>query len=435
MNGSYQLQNFTKNREAEVIRLKAQVELFFEKEYDLYKNLGLTDGMEIIECGAGPGYLIKNILERLPGCKATALEIDPFLFSVLTDNSQSNGKRLFNPVNGSIYETKLPDNNFDFVITRLVVEHLQEPLKALFELNRILKPGGKLVIVSNDFAYHLITYPVIHELDEMYDAYCKSRFSEGGNPLIGRQLPVYFENSNFEKINFEIVTAHSKISGDETFLKAENVNISKSLVEAGFLTRDTLANLVEKWFEMLKDPYHVFYRQLFVVSGEKNRSGNLRSYSKNIEDKLKEASKIDNHPEGEHNIDLQRDKFQNLMNKYKQASFTKNAFSPDQKSPEINTTSVDSQSKPGNVSGYSIPDANKIETILLTVWKDILKNNSLTKDDNYFDVGGDSVLIPEIVARLSGEYNIKLRILDIFDNPSIGLLSDYICKNTSGHSI
>jgi len=430
MNGSYQLQNFTKNREAEVIRLKAQVELFFEKEFDLYRKLGLTNEMEIIECGSGPGYLIKNILERFPGCKATALEIDPFLFSVLKDNSQSNGKRLFNPINGSIYETKLQDNSFDFVITRLVIEHLEEPLKALYELNRILKPGGRLVIVSNDFAYHLLTYPVIQELDEMYDAYCRSRFSEGGNPLIGRQLPIYLENSNFEKINIEIVTAHSKISGDETFLKAENVNISKSLVESGFLHRDTLANLVEKWFEMLKDPYHVFYRQLFVVSGEKNRSGKFSPYSKEIEDNLKGKSKGENHSEEKHNIDLQRDKFQNLMNKYKHATLTKNTFSPDQKSTEINTTYVDSQNKPGNVSGYGTLDTNKIETILLTVWKDILKNNSLTKDDNYFDVGGDSVLIPEIVGRLSSEYNIKLRILDIFDNPSIRLLSDYICKNT-----
>ncbi len=43
MNGSYQLQNFTKNKEAEVNRLKAQVDLFFDKEFDLYKKAGLPD--------------------------------------------------------------------------------------------------------------------------------------------------------------------------------------------------------------------------------------------------------------------------------------------------------------------------------------------------------------------------------------------------------
>jgi ubiquinone/menaquinone biosynthesis C-methylase UbiE/acyl carrier protein len=429
MNGSYQLQNFTKNKEIEVTRLKAQVELFFEKEFDLYKRIGLKDGMDIIECGSGPGYLIKNILDRFPGCKATALEIDPFLFSVLTENSQSNGKKLFNPVNGSIYETKLPDNSFDFVLTRLVIEHLEEPLKAFYELNRIIKPGGKLVIVSNDFAYHLMTYPVIPELDEMYDAYCRSRFSEGGNPMIGRQLPVYLENSNFDKINFEIVTAHSKISGDETFLKAENVNISKSLVDAGFLNRNTLANLVEKWFEMLKDPFHVFYRQLMVVSGEKTIKESLKVYSGSLEDCLK--GKINKVIPDKllSKLDQQREKFKNLLNKYQQPSPVNGSHPGSRTSSVTGSNTAGTQDLFLKSPGSKVQDINKVESILLTVWKDILNNNSLTKDDNYFDIGGNSVLIPEIVARLSNEYSIKIRILDIFDNTSIRQLSDYICKN------
>jgi len=429
MNGSYQLKNFTKNKETEVARLKAQVELFFDKEFDLYKKIGLKDGMDIIECGSGPGYLIKNIIERLPSCHATALEIDPFLFSVLTDNSSLNGKQLYNPVNGSIYETKLPDRSFDFVVTRLVIEHLEEPLKALYELNRILKPGGKLVIVSNDFAYHLLTYPVIPELDEMYDAYCRSRFSEGGNPLIGRQLPAYLENSNFERINFEIVTAHSKLSGDETFLKAENVNISKSLVEAGFLNRNVLANLVEKWFEMIKDPYHVFYRQLFVVSGEKTGKEPQDFYSGSKEQSLK--GKVNNEPseKSTNKLDLQREKFKNLINKYQQTPSIKGAHLSSDFTAGIAGKVSDAQNSSLKKTDTRIYDINKIESILLTVWKDILKNISITRDDNYFDIGGDSVLIPEIVTRLFDEYSIKIRILDIFDNPSIRQLSDYISKN------
>ncbi len=429
MKGSYQLNSFTENKNSEVKRLHAQVDLFFDKEFAVYEKLGLRNGMDIIECGSGPGYLIKNIIERYPDCKATALEIDPFLFSVLKENSRSGDKQLYNPVNGSIYETNLPSNSFDFAITRLVIEHLEEPLKALYELYRILKPGGKLVIVSNDFAYHLLTYPVIPELDEMYVAYCKSRFSEGGNPLIGRQLPIYLENSNFEKINFEIMTAHSKLSDDETFLKAENINISKSLVEAGFLNRNTLADLVEKWFEMLKDPYHVFYRQLFVVSGEKTRNESLYFYSESIENNLKRNVNPEISDKQINKLDFQRGKFKNLINKYELLPRVKGPFQSTNTSSSTDKNVDDSQNSPGKAPKTVVYDLNKVENILLTEWKVILKNNSLTIDDNYFDIGGDSVLIPEIVTRLSSEYSIKLRILDIFDNPSIRQLSDYICKN------
>jgi amino acid adenylation domain-containing protein len=269
MNGSYQLNSFTENKDSEVRRLQYQVNLFFEKEFEIYEKSGLRNGMKIIECGSGPGFLIKSILNRLPECDATALEIDPFLVSVLRENSIENGTKLFDVRHASIYDTQLPDNTFDFAITRLVFEHLQKPFDALRELKRILKPGGKLVVVSNDFAYHILTYPVIPELDEMYRAYCDSRFSEGGNPLVGRQMPAYMIKEEFSYVKFEVLCVHSDIVGDKALLQAENVNISKSLVTEGFLKKETLDALAENWYKMLQDPDHVIYRQLFVISGEK----------------------------------------------------------------------------------------------------------------------------------------------------------------------
>lgn len=269
MTGSYNLQSFTENIESEVERLKHQVDLFYKKEFDLYKKIGLKDGMKIIECGSGPGFLIGNIVRDMPLCSATAVEVDPYFMEQLNNNSVINGKKLFEVKHASIYETGLPDNYFDFAIARLVLEHLQEPEKAIAEMSRILKPGGNLAVVSNDFDYHLLTYPSIPELDEMYRAYIKSRISEGGNPLIGRQLPVLLKKGNFKSVDIEIICVHNDLEGDKPFLKAENVNISKSLVKDGFLKNEILESLIENWYLMLQHPDHVFFRQLFVISGIK----------------------------------------------------------------------------------------------------------------------------------------------------------------------
>ena len=70
----------------------------------------------------------------------------------------------------------------------------------------------------------------------------------------------------------------------------------------------------------------------------------------------------------------------------------------------------------------------EIENGLLTLWKEILKNDSVTIDDNYFDVGGDSVLIPHIVSSLENQYSIKIRILDVFEYPTIRQLAQFIFK-------
>ena len=277
MDGSYKLESFTDNKESEVNRLKFQVDLFFRKEMDLYKKIGLRDGMKIIECGSGPGFLIRNIVLELPLCNATALEIDPFLAGQADKNSELDGKKLFDVKNASVYDTGLPDNCFDFAIARLVFEHLNEPDKAIAEMRRILKPGGKLVLVSNDFAYHLMTYPSIPELDEMYTAYIESRFSEGGNPLIGRQLPTLLKKAKMTNINIEIICVHSELEGDKPFLKAENVNISKSLVKDGYLKKESLDSLAENWYKMLQQPDHVLFRQLFVISGIKSSGPSARN--------------------------------------------------------------------------------------------------------------------------------------------------------------
>ncbi|OFY60708.1 MAG: hypothetical protein A2X04_06100 [Bacteroidetes bacterium GWF2_41_9] len=277
--GSYKLESFTENMESEITRLKFQVDLFYRKEFALYRKMGLKDGMMIVECGSGPGFLLANIVRDLPDCIATAVEIDPHLVEQLTKNASENGRKLFEVINASIYDTHLPDNYFDFAIARLVLEHLKNPEKAITEVIRILKPGGRFVIVSNDFAYHLITHPPIAELDKMYNAYIESRFSEGGNPLIARQLPALLKNGNFENIDIEVICVHSGMEGDKPFLKAENVNISKSLVREGFLKKEVLESLIESWYKMLQHPDHAIFRQLFVVSGEKSTTKGIRNHN------------------------------------------------------------------------------------------------------------------------------------------------------------
>ncbi len=377
MQGSYQLDNFTENKDIEVKRLKSQVELFFEKEFETYKKLGLKDGMSIIECGSGPGYLITNILKRFPNCEATALEIDPYLFDILSANSEADGKKLYNPILGSIYDIDMPDNSADFIVTRLVVEHLQDPYKALSELHRILKPNGILIVVSNDFAYHVLTYPVIPELDEMFNAYIKSRFNEGGNPLVGRQLPVFFERSGFSNVSMEIVTAHSQLKGDQAMLNAENVNISRSLVREGFLKAETLENLLEKWVEMLNTPDHVIYRQLFIIGGKKDGSTSIN--------------------------------FEALHEEY-----TKNLEKINSKSNKQN----------GAKTGLIDIDPKGLESLILSEWEKALNIQNISVTDNFFDIGGSSVLIPDIITNIVEKTGASLKILDFFKYSTVKSLAN-----------
>lgn len=266
--GSYQIEKISGNLKLEVNRLKAQVELFWNKELKRYKEFGLRDGMSVVELGCGPGFLSEKLLREFPNINIIAVEIDPFLCET-AQNYLSQEYQRFKVIEGSILNTGLEENSFDFAITRLVLEHLPDPVSAVSEINRILKPGGKAVFVDNDFEMHIMAYPNIPELRELYDAYCQSRSSEGGNPRIGRELPGILKAGGLTNIDFEVICAHSGILGDEMFFKSEGIGIPSRLVQDGFLSSKSLGKIAVNWRDMVKNEEHAIIRQLYMAVGEK----------------------------------------------------------------------------------------------------------------------------------------------------------------------
>lgn len=93
----------------------------------------------LLEVGCGGGRMLK-IMKDL-GWNVEGVDFDPSA----VENAKSKGLC----VNcGTLSSQGYPDNNFDVITMSHLIEHIHEPLKLLDECYRILKPGGKLVIVT-----------------------------------------------------------------------------------------------------------------------------------------------------------------------------------------------------------------------------------------------------------------------------------------------
>ncbi|QOS80431.1 class I SAM-dependent methyltransferase [Paenibacillus sp. JNUCC31] len=273
--GSYQISTIASNIDKEINRLKAQVDLFWDKEFKRYVEFGLEDGMKIAELGSGPGFVTENLLKTLPNIHITALEIDSILVEYAAQYLKENQFDRYEIVQGSIMTTGFPDNSFDFAITRLVLEHLPDPVGAVREICRIIKPGGKAIFVDNDFEMHIMTFPSFGSLRELYEAYCQSRSQEGGNPKIGRELPLILKRGGLSNIDFEVISAHSEVVGDEKFFKSEGIGIPSKLVRDGFLPSKVLADISVQWRNVVKSEDHAILRQLYMAVGEKMSVGEV----------------------------------------------------------------------------------------------------------------------------------------------------------------
>jgi ubiquinone/menaquinone biosynthesis C-methylase UbiE/acyl carrier protein len=266
--GSYHVSSFATSTQSEIRRLDAQVDLFWHAESQLLERYGLRPGMDYLDCGCGPGGLMERIRERFPGVRLTGLEMDPILVEAARAKFRQLGDDQCRIVQGTAEETGLPEGTFDFITMRLVLEHVPDPVKALRSLKRLLKPGGRLFIISNDFEYHTRTWPPVEELHDLYRGYRASRRKDGGDPCIGRRVPQLLREAGFRPIGQEVEVAHSALLGDEAFTRAEGVGIAAKLVEDGFLEQATLDRMIKAWKDMLSNPDHSITRQLFVAVGE-----------------------------------------------------------------------------------------------------------------------------------------------------------------------
>jgi len=266
--GSYNVASFATSMEAEIRRLNAQVDLFWALEYSLFKRYGLRDGMNVLDCGCGPGRLIELLKGQIPSLHCTGVEMDPLLVKAAGKIVADRGLHNCRIIQGTAEQPGVTEPVFDFVILRLVLEHVPDPVLALRSLSHLLRPGGRLVAIANDFEFHLRTWPPVPELDLLYEAYCASRRKDDGDPCIGRRLPQLMEQAEMRIIGYEIEVAHNAILGDKPFLKAEGVGIPAQLVRTGFLSEDVLEKMTRSWRAMLSEPDHSIMRPLFVIVGE-----------------------------------------------------------------------------------------------------------------------------------------------------------------------
>jgi ubiquinone/menaquinone biosynthesis C-methylase UbiE len=103
-------------------------------------------GTRILEVAPGPGYLAIEIAKR--GQYAiTGLDISKTFVEIATANaSRASVKIDFQHGNASAMP--FADDTFDLILCRAAFKNFSEPLEAMNEMHRVLKPQGRAVILD-----------------------------------------------------------------------------------------------------------------------------------------------------------------------------------------------------------------------------------------------------------------------------------------------
>jgi ubiquinone/menaquinone biosynthesis C-methylase UbiE len=106
----------------------------------------IEDGDSVLEIAPGVGYLSIE-LSGLGKYKITGMDISKDLVEICTRNAKEAGVDI-NFLQGNVSRMPFNSNTFNFIICVLAFKNFKEPLKALQEMQRVLKPGGTALIMD-----------------------------------------------------------------------------------------------------------------------------------------------------------------------------------------------------------------------------------------------------------------------------------------------
>jgi len=265
---AYDISTMPAGVDRELERLRDQALLTWPKEARNLKWWGLQDGMSVIDVGAGPGFVTAELLDLLPSGRVTALEIDPVMVERAENYLAGKGGDRLAIHKGSVMSSDLPGDSFDFAIARYLFQHLPDPVGAAAEVRRILKPGGKFVVVDIDEAEHIWEPEDPPELKAVQERFRAEHEAKGGDSYVGRKLLRILKKAGFHKCTIEAIVIHTDEIGMDALAPQMGPDLYKADLEAGKITEHEFEIFLEA-DKQLHGPDGLAMLLLFMACGEK----------------------------------------------------------------------------------------------------------------------------------------------------------------------
>jgi SAM-dependent methyltransferase len=125
-------------------------------------------GEQLLEVGPGPGYHTFALAEHLePGGRLHVFDIQQKMLDLLMRRAEKRGVANVVPRQGDAHELPYNDASFDGALLVTVLGEIPDQERALRELHRVIRPGGRLVVGEIPaLDPHFVRFPVLQRRAE-----------------------------------------------------------------------------------------------------------------------------------------------------------------------------------------------------------------------------------------------------------------------------
>jgi SAM-dependent methyltransferase len=262
------LSKYAMEHDREAARLEKMGALEFYDPATELKPLSFAAGQKALDVGCGSGNIAKYVADHFPGVRVEGCDLSSVRIEQARELRKKQGKDDIRFFVSPIEKIDAPDNTYDRVTCRYLFEFLTDPMAAMRELRRVLKPGGQLLVVQLDGFLHNYHHGN-PELDAML-----ARLIEVPpvDNFRGRKIPKMMLDNGFKDVDWQV----SAYGWQGKQLAGEKDNMYERLEFAAPLVGKCLGGGVEDGLRFrdlycseMSQPGSVLFYNKFLVRGTK----------------------------------------------------------------------------------------------------------------------------------------------------------------------
>ena len=229
----------------------------------------LHPGAKLLSVGCGPGAIDRAVCEYDSTVRTTGLDASLERIEEATRKAGSSSRMKF--VCGDACNMPFADNSFDIVYSRLMIEYVPDKERALAEMARVCKRGGRVLVQDLD-GQLLWHYPEDPQMQAAVEKVVAGLGKTGFDAFVGRKLFWLARKAGLVNLDVQIESYHA-IAGEADAVTLEQWALKFDIARpqmARILGSDAEAEKQSrKFLEYLSRPDTLTYSVQFSVTGEK----------------------------------------------------------------------------------------------------------------------------------------------------------------------
>lgn len=211
--------------------------------------------MRVLDAGCGPGTITLGLAQLVAPGSTVGIDRQVALIERARALGATRAQANLRFAVADLYGLPFADQSFDAAFSNGVLMHLAEPVRALAQVRRVLRPGGIIGIRDPDFGAALYA-PMTPRLQCWLELRVRVRQYNGGDPFLGRHHRRLLLDAGFVDVeagaSIDSAGTPATIQRHAAFLKSQLVGLARTAMAQAWMdpaqVDETLAE-IDAWMQ------------------------------------------------------------------------------------------------------------------------------------------------------------------------------------------